>query len=98
MRRVLRDDGWLVLAEAAAPAFWRGWWGRVFLRLSLQIYGLMSGGARARAEIEAVSNLHTGSEWRVLLSAAGFASIEVREEPSRRVGYPHAALIRALAG
>jgi ubiquinone/menaquinone biosynthesis C-methylase UbiE len=98
MRRVLKDGGRLVLAEAAAPASWRGWWGRAFLGLSLRIYGLMADGARARAEIEAVSNLHTGSEWRVLLSAAGFTAIEVREERGRRVGYPHAVLIRAVAG
>jgi ubiquinone/menaquinone biosynthesis C-methylase UbiE len=98
MRRVLKNGGWLVLAEAVAPASWRAWWGRVFLGLSLHVYGLMTDGARARAEIEAVSNLHTGSEWRVLLSAAGFTAIEVREERGRRVGYPHAVLIRAVAG
>lgn len=98
MRRVLKDGGWLVLAEAAAPAFWRAWWGRAFLGLSLHIYGLMTDGARARAEIEAISNLHTGSEWRDQLSAAGFTAIEVREERARHVGYPHAVLIRAVAG
>ena len=98
MRRALKDGGWLVLAEAAAPAFWRTWCGRAFLRFSLHVYGWMTNGARARAEVDAVSKLHTGSEWRTLLCAAGFAAIEVREERARRVGYPRALPIRAVAG
>lgn len=97
MRRVLKEGGWLVLAEAAAPASWRRWWGRAFLGLSLHAYGWMTSGARARAESEAVSNLHTGTEWRALLGAAGFTAIEMREERARRVGYPRALLIRAVA-
>jgi ubiquinone/menaquinone biosynthesis C-methylase UbiE len=98
MRRVLKDGGWLVLAEAGAPAYWRTWWGRAFLRLALHVYGWMTNGARARAESEAVSSLHTGNEWRALLGAAGFTAIEVREERARHVGYPRALLIRAVAG
>jgi ubiquinone/menaquinone biosynthesis C-methylase UbiE len=98
MRRVLKDGGWIVLAEAGAPVFWRAWWGRAFLWLSLRLYRLFSGGARARAEMEAVSNMHTGDEWHAKLSGAGFTRIEVREERARRAWYPHALAIRAVAG
>ena len=98
MRRVLKDGGWIVLAEAGAPVFWRAWWGRAFLWLSLHLYRLFSGGARARAEMEAVSNMHTGDEWHAMLSGAGFTKIEVREERARRAWYPHALAIKAVAG
>jgi ubiquinone/menaquinone biosynthesis C-methylase UbiE len=98
MRRVLKAGGWIVVAEAGAPVFWRAWWGRAFLWLSLHLYGLFSGGARAQAEMEAVSNMHTGDEWHAKLSGAGFTKIEVREERARRAWYPHALAIKALAG
>ena len=98
MKRILKDGGWLVLAEAGAPAFWRAWWGRAFLWLSLRLYSLFSGGARARAEIEAVSNMHTGDEWRAMLSGTGFTSIEVHEQRARRAWYPRALTIKAVAG
>jgi ubiquinone/menaquinone biosynthesis C-methylase UbiE len=97
-RRILKDGGWLVLAEASAPAFWRAWWGRAFLGLSLRLYRLYARGARARAETAAVSNMRTTDEWRALLSAAGFTGIEVREERARRAWYPRALAIRAVAG
>ena len=97
MRRVLKAGGWIVLAEAGAPVFWRAWWGRAFLWLSLHLYRLFSGGARARAEMEAVSNMHTGGEWRAMLSGAGFAKIEVHEERARHAWYPRALAIKAVA-
>jgi ubiquinone/menaquinone biosynthesis C-methylase UbiE len=98
MRRVLIVGGWIVLAEAGAPVFWRAWWGRVFLWLSLHLYKLFSGGARARAEMEAVSKMHTEDEWHALLSGAGFTKIEVREERAQRAWYPHALAIKSVAG
>jgi ubiquinone/menaquinone biosynthesis C-methylase UbiE len=98
MRRVLKVGGWIVLAEAGAPFFWRAWWGRAFLWLSLHLYGLFAGGARARAEMEAVSNMHTGDEWHAKLLGAGFTKIEIREERARRAWYPRALEIKAVAG
>lgn len=97
-RRILKEGGWLVLAEAGAPAFWRAWWGRAFLRLSLRLYGVYARGARARAEMVAVSNMRTADEWRAMLSGAGFIRIEVREERARRAWYPRVLSIRAVAG
>lgn len=97
-RRVLKDGGWLVLAEAGAPAFWRSWWGKAFLWLSLHLFGVYARGVRARAEAAAVSNLRTAEEWRVLLSGAGFTRIEVGEERARRAWYPRILTIRAVAG
>lgn len=97
VRRVLRDGGRLVLAEAGAPVFWRAWWGPAFLWLSLHLYGLFSANGRARVEMEAVSNMHTAGEWRTMLAAAGFTNINVREERSRRAWYPRALDIQAVA-
>ena len=98
VRRLLKDGGQLVLAEAGAPEFWQAWWGRAFLWLSLHLYRAFSGGARARAEMDAVSNMHTGDQWRAMLSGAGFTGIEVREERARRAWYPRVLLIRAMTG
>lgn len=98
VRRVLKDGGSLVLAEAGAPRFWRAWWGRAFLWLSLRLYRVFSGGARARAETEAVLNMRTGEEWRAALSGAGFTSIEIHDQPARRAWYPRVLVIRAVAG
>lgn len=95
IRRVLKHDGWILLAEAGAPEFWRAWWGRAFLWLSLHLYRLFTGGARALTETEAVSNMHTADEWQAMLSGAGFTKIEVREERARRAWYPRALMIKA---
>jgi len=97
-RRVLKDGGWLVLVEAGAPAFWRSWWGKVFLGCALHVYGLFVGGARARAEMGAVADLHTADEWRALLSDAGFTNVEMCEERARRAGHPRVLTLRAVAG
>jgi ubiquinone/menaquinone biosynthesis C-methylase UbiE len=97
-RRILKAGGWLVLAEAGAPAFWRAWGGRAFLWLSQRLYGAYARGARARAEMAAVSNMRTADEWRGLLSGSGFTGIEVREERARRAWYPRVLAIRAMAG
>ncbi|NIV39626.1 MAG: methyltransferase domain-containing protein, partial [Anaerolineae bacterium] len=98
VRRLLKDGGWLVLAEAGAPEFWRPWWGRAFLWFSLHLYSAFSGGARARAEMDAVTNMRTRDEWRAMLSRAGFTGIETREERARRAWYPRILTIRAVAG
>ena len=96
--RLLKDGGQLALAEAGAPKFWRSWWGRAFLWLSLHLYRAFSGSPRARAEMEAVSNMRTRDEWRVMLSGAGFTGIEVRAQRARRAWYPPVLVIRAVTG
>ena len=60
--------------------------------------GFDARGARARAEMAAVSNMRTADEWRAMLSDAGFTSTEVREERTRRAWYPRVPEIRAVAG
>ncbi len=98
VRRLLKNGGCFVLAEAGAPGFWRAWWGRAFLWLSLRLYRVFSGGARARAEMDAVSNMRTRDEWCAMLSRAGFTGIETREERARQAWYPRVLTIRAVAG
>ena len=53
-------------------------------------------GHRARAELEAVSNMHTGDEQQAMLSGASYAKTEVREEQASRAWYPRALVIKAV--
>lgn len=90
MKRFLKDSGWLILAEA----------GVVGKGLSVAFPAALrpiSGGVRTRAEMEAVPNMHTGDDWRAMLSSAGFARIELQEHHARRAWYPRVLAIRAVA-
>ena len=88
MRRVLRPGGRIVLADVCTNAFWRSPAGTVLLRLLLVGYGLSLRSARAQAEIDAVDNLRTPGEWRMLLAEHGFTEIALHEIRARLPWYP----------
>lgn len=52
--------------------------------------------ARARAEADAFSNIHTAGEWHKLLTSYGFGQVEVTEWPPRRFWYPCALVMKAV--
>jgi ubiquinone/menaquinone biosynthesis C-methylase UbiE len=96
IRRVLIEGGHLNLAVAAIPPFWRTWWGEKVVVASIRaVFRLTHGGPRAKAESDAYYNLHTADEWRDILSAAGFADIEISELPSRFRWGPTALFVKA---
>lgn len=94
--RILHPGGHLVVADVAAPAFWRSRVGYVLLHTAATFYGSVQRSARMEAEIAAIDNMLTTLEWRDLLAASGFERIEIMAElPGRRLLYPGAVIIRA---
>ncbi len=98
MGRVLKTGGGLIIAAAGASPFWRSFWGITLLKILLVCYGLTRREARAQAEMEAISNIRTASEWHTILSDCDFTKIEIAESPARHRWYPCALIIRAVAG
>lgn len=98
MRRVLKTEGQLIMADVGASAFWRSFWGMALLKILLARYGLTDRSARARAEMEAFPNIRTANEWHTILSGFGFTRIEITEFPARHRWYPCALIMKAVAG
>ena len=96
MRRVLRPGGRLVVADAAATAFWRSFAGALMLRLLLFFYVMSLRSARARAEREALDSLYTAGEWGALLAEHGFEQIEISEIRARRRYVPGGVILQAV--
>ncbi|MCD6287142.1 MAG: class I SAM-dependent methyltransferase [Anaerolineae bacterium] len=94
--RVLTEDGRLNLGVVGVPLFWRSWWGEKIVVAGIRaFYRFTHGGPRAQAESDAFYNLHTGEEWRAILSASGFVDIEITEIPSRFRWGPNALFVKA---
>lgn len=86
MRRVLKKGGELVLADVAAPGFWRYRAGRALGKFVAATYFLAQRNvARAWAEADAVSHMYTASGWSSLLQDAGFSRIRISNLPGRRL-------------
>ena len=96
MRRVLRPGGRLVVADAAATAFWRTFIGALMLRILLFFYVMSLRSARARAEREALDSLYTAGEWRALLAEQGFEQIEISEIRALRRYVPGGVILQAV--
>ncbi len=94
-RRVLRPGGRLVVAEAGAPSYWRTVAGRLVLKVMLSAFGLTQSRSRNQIEEDAFRQMHTATEWRAMLSNAGFGAIQVRELRARRAWYPRALTMYA---
>jgi ubiquinone/menaquinone biosynthesis C-methylase UbiE len=97
MRRVLRPGGQLVIIDVALANLFQTLPGRLLLRGLAQFYGRREGTARFEAEMEAVGNMLTPSQWRDLLVAAGFQDILLTIVPATRPWYPPGILASALS-
>lgn len=96
IRRVLRSEGHLVMADVGAPAPWRMLWGRALVWLSIQLIRIFWRSARVEAEADAISSIRTAAEWRDLLIRFGFDSVEIVERPARRFWYPCVLILSAI--
>ena len=97
MRRVLNPGGWLLMADVGAAPAWRSWMGKLAVRVLLLYFGLTYSRVRIQAEMDAIKNLRTASEWHTFLAEAGFTDITIAEMPGRRRFYPSGLLIKARA-
>ena len=95
MRRVLRPNGWLVMADVVASPVWRSFLGAIWFRALMVYFGITHRRSRFRAEMDALANLRTRGEWQELLGACGFVDVHITRLPPRRRFYPDALLIKA---
>lgn len=95
MRRVVRPNGRIVLADVCANPFWRSLAGKALLRVLIIGYGLSLRSVRAQAEIEAFDNVRTPQEWHILLAEYGFADIDSQTIRSRFPWYPSGLIASA---
>jgi ubiquinone/menaquinone biosynthesis C-methylase UbiE len=95
MHRVLRTGGRVLVADVARTDFWRTALGRVFLSGMIAWYGLTKGGARLKAEVDAIDNLLTVDGWQDVMQQVGFAGVRLIQLPARRPWFPSGVLIQA---
>jgi ubiquinone/menaquinone biosynthesis C-methylase UbiE len=96
MRRVVRPNGRIVLADVCANDFWRSLAGAALLRVLMIGYGLSLRSVRAQAEIEAFENVRTPDEWRILLAEYGFVDTALQTIRSRFPWYPSGIIARSI--
>ena len=98
MKRVLSPGGWLLMADVGAAPIWRSFIGKVGLAALFLRFGLRYSRVRIQAEMDALANMRTASEWRAFLTAAGFTDITITEMPGLYRFHPVALLIKARIG
>lgn len=97
MHRVLRSGGRILLADVSRTDFWRSLPGRVCLWGMIAWYEIKQGGARLRAEVDALQNMMGLEEWRALLLRSGFTDPRLISLPARRRWLPSGLLMQAVA-
>jgi ubiquinone/menaquinone biosynthesis C-methylase UbiE len=96
MWRVLKKGGTLTIADVAAAPQWRFPGVKSLLRVGAFLYFLSTeGAARAWAESDAVSHVHTAEEWHMLLDQQGFREIKVNKLRSHRRWSPAPLILKA---
>ena len=96
VRRVLKSDGKLIIADVCVPALFRKLPIRWFLKLATFLYFLWTSDyQRAQAEVGAIENVRTRQEWQATLKQMGFDDILLERLPSKYSWIPAPIVIRA---
>jgi len=98
MKRVLSPGGWLLMADVGASPVWRTFVGKLGLMALFIRFGLRYSRVRIHAEMEALTNMRTASDWHAFLTAAGFTDIAIVEMPGQYRFHPCALLVKARMG
>lgn len=97
MKRVLKTGGKLVMVDAGASKIWKLPGIKAFLRIATFLYFLSTHSvARAWAEADAVSHVHTADEWRKILLGFGFTNVNITKLSSHRFWSPAPLVVRAV--
>lgn len=97
LRRVLRSGAQVLLADVATAPFWQSKTGRLWLAAMVGWYSLRQGGARLRAEVDALDNMIGPEQWQAYLLRAGFVDPHMTILPANKRWYPSGVLIVARA-
>ena len=96
MKRVLKANGTLTIADVGGASFWRIPGIRMFIRIAAFLYYLVAENfSRALTEAAAASNVQTAENWYALFDSLDFKNIEVTELPRSRALIPPPILMKA---
>jgi len=94
-KRLLVNNGRLIISDVGATPFWRSLMGKILLRLLMLQYGFVNRSARSQAEIEAFQNVRTAQEWSALLESFGFVKVHIDEIKPRLPWFPSGLTLQA---
>jgi ubiquinone/menaquinone biosynthesis C-methylase UbiE len=97
LRRVAAPGAQVLLADVAMAPFWQSRLGKLWLHAIIQWYGWTRGGARVRAEADAVDDMLGPEQWQAALLGTGFGDVNMTVLPARKRWYPSGVLISATA-
>jgi len=95
-KRLLAENGRLIISDVGATPFWRSVAGKTLLRLLMFQYGFVNNSARTQAELEAFQNVRTAQEWSELLKDFGFAKVYIDEIKPRLPWFPSGLTLEAV--
>ncbi|MBI9045796.1 MAG: class I SAM-dependent methyltransferase [Anaerolineaceae bacterium] len=96
MKRILKPDGVITLADVGGAAFWRLPLVRELMKTATFLYFLpKEGWARAQSEADAVINVRTSEEWSMILKSNGFREVTICKLRSRFFWVPDPIIISA---
>ncbi len=94
-KRLLAKNGRLIISDVGATPFWRSPAGKMLIRLLMIEYGFANQSARARAELEAFTNVRTAKEWSELLAGFGYVKVRIDEIKPRFPWFPSGLTLQA---
>ena len=96
MNRIIKPGGKLLLVDVGAGTLWKIPIYSQLIQLSTLIYfTLQEGYSRARAEMHALPNIHTQTEWENILEEEEFGNISIKKLWRKFFWIPNPLIIQA---